>query len=115
MTSSSTVAPAGTEPSDQPPVEPARRPDALTVVPARSTLVAAMTLKNSGLAGPFQVAITSGDYRAALTRWGLGEEFLPESLIVTEETGMPQRCAGRRAKRRSFRRGVMTAVTSHSP
>ncbi|MBD2762867.1 transporter substrate-binding domain-containing protein [Kocuria sp. cx-455] len=59
----------------------------------KSTLVAATTLKNSGLARPFQAAlqsaITSGQYRAALTRWGLEEEFLPESLIVTEKTGMP--------------------------
>ena len=36
MTSSSTAAPAGAEQSDRPPAEPARRPDALTVVPARN-------------------------------------------------------------------------------
>ena len=58
-----------------------------------STLVAATTLKDSGLVRPFQAAlqsaISSGEYREALTRWGLEEEFLPESLIVTGETGMP--------------------------
>lgn len=60
-------------------------------------------------------ALTSGEYRAALTRWGLEEEFLPTSLTHTEKTGMPRGRAGRRVRRRPFRRGVTTAATSRSP
>lgn len=54
------------------------------------TLVAATTLRGSGLAEPVSAAINSaiedGSYAEVLERWGLAEEAVPESEVVTAET-----------------------------
>lgn len=54
------------------------------------TLVAATTLRGNGLAEPVSAAIDSaiedGSYAEVLERWGLGEEAVPESEVVTAET-----------------------------
>ena len=54
------------------------------------TLVAATTLKDNGLApvltDALNAVITDGSYGEVLSRWGLGEEAIPASKLVTEST-----------------------------
>lgn len=54
------------------------------------TLVAATTLKDNGLApvltDALNAVIDDGTYQEVLDRWGLSEEALPESKLVTEDT-----------------------------